>query len=65
MADITIEYIDGTKEHFPETSRSGGSYCTSGKAEMGWYIISDAYGNTTHIPAERIKSIKTSGGRWT
>ena len=61
---ITIEYNDGTTEVFPETSRAGGSYCTNGKAEMNWYRITDAYGNTTQIPAERIKSVKTSGGRW-
>ncbi len=62
--EITIEYLDGTKEAFPETSRPGGSYCTTGKAEMGWYVIQDAYGNKTSIPAERIKTVRTSGGRW-
>ena len=59
--EIRIEYVDGTSEVFPETSRSGGSYCTTGKAEMGWYIVTDAYGAKTHIPAERIKAVKTSG----
>lgn len=61
---ITIEYLDGTTEVFPETSRTGGSYCTTGKAEMGWYIVSDAYSSQTKIPADRIKAVRTSGGRW-
>jgi hypothetical protein len=61
---ITIEYHDGTTEVFPETSRTGGSYCTSGKAELGWYHITDAYGNKTSIPGENIKKITESGGRW-
>jgi hypothetical protein len=55
--EIIVKYMDGTSETFPETSRAGGSYCTTGKAEMGWYIIKDAYGNVTQIPAERIKAI--------
>lgn len=64
MSDITIEYMDGSQEVFPETSRPGGSYCTSGRAEMGWYIVKDAYGKETFIPADRIKSVKTNPGRW-
>ena len=42
MARITVEYLDGTSDVFEETSRPGGSYHTIGKAEMGWYIITDA-----------------------
>lgn len=61
---ITVEYVDGTSEVFPETSRPGGSYCTTGRAEMGWYIVKDAYGSETLIPADRIKSIKTSSDRY-
>ena len=60
---ITVEYLDGTSEVFAETSAPGGSYCTSGKAEMGWYIVTDAYGQKTHIPADRIKAVRTSGDR--
>jgi len=58
--EIKIEYIDGTIETFPETSRSGGSYCTTGKSEMGWYIIENAYGSQTIIPADRIRAIRTN-----
>lgn len=61
---ITIEYNDGTNEVFEETSAPGGSYCTSGKAENGWYIITDAYGSKTIIPADRIKKIVTNNSRW-
>ena len=62
--EITVEYLDGTKEVFPETSRPGGSYCTSGKAEPGWYVIKNASGAETIIPADRIRVIKTSETRW-
>lgn len=55
--EITVEYSDGTKEVFPETSRPGGSYCTSGRAEAGWYIVKDAWGAETYIPADRIKKV--------
>lgn len=61
---ITVEYMDGTKEVFPETSRPGGSYCTTGKAEAGWYVIEDAAGSKTYIPEARIKVVKTSSNRW-
>ena len=55
---ITVEYLDGTQDVFPETSRPGGSYCTTGKAEMGWYEVTDAYGWKTCIPAGLIKKVK-------
>ena len=63
---ITIEYLDGQVEEFPETSAPGGSYCTTGKAENGWYTITDAYGSKTHIPADQIKFVRTheTRGRW-
>jgi hypothetical protein len=61
---ITIEYVDGTSEVFPETSRSGGSYHTTGRHELGWYVIQDAYGCITSIPSDRIKQVKTSNDRW-
>lgn len=64
MAEYTVEYLDGTVEVFPETSRPGGSYCTSGRADMGWFIIKDAYGKETFIPADRIKAINKNPGRW-
>lgn len=62
--EITVEYLDGTKEVFPETSRPGGSYCTSGKAEAGWYIVTDASGEKTSIPSERIKKVHSRPTRW-
>lgn len=64
MSEITVEYVDGTVDVFPETSRTGGSYCTSGKAELHWYTVTDAYGKQTIIPADRIKKITTNPGRW-
>lgn len=64
MPAITIEYLDGTSDHFPETSRTGGSYCTHGHAEMGWYVVEDAYGTKSYIPADRIKKVTVDRGRW-
>ena len=60
---IVVEYVDGTFQEFAETSAPGGSYCTSGKAEMGWYVITDAYGGKTSIPADRIKTVTAEGNR--
>jgi len=56
---VTVEYTDGTIEHFEETSAPGGSYCTRGKSVEGWYVITDAHGKETHIPSERIKKVET------
>lgn len=61
---IKVLLTDGTEEVFEETSRPGGSYCTSGRAEFGWYIIRDAYGKETFIPADRIVKIQKDPGRW-
>jgi hypothetical protein len=57
---ITIEYLDGSKEVFEETSRPGGSYCTKGYADFDWYVVEDAYGHKTYIPADRIKKVCVS-----
>lgn len=66
MSDIIVEYTDGTKENFPETSRAGGSWCTSIKYTNGFAIIRDAYDKETAIPCERIKKVieTPSRGRW-
>lgn len=63
MPRIIVEYFDGSQDVFEETSRPGGSYCTTGKAEMGWYIVTDAYGTQTSIPAEKIKKVTTTPSR--
>jgi hypothetical protein len=57
--EITVEYLDRSKEVFPETSRFGGSYCTTGKTENGWYVIQDANGSRTNIPSDRSKTVRT------
>lgn len=63
MADITVKLKDKTEKRFPETSRAGGSYCTSIRYEGNFAIISDAYGNETAIPSENIDEIRTSNPR--
>ena len=65
MSMITVEYTDGTMEVFfdpfcflyEETSRPGGSYCTSIRYTNGFAIIKDAWGKETVIPSEHIKKI--------
>jgi hypothetical protein len=66
MSRIVVEYNDGTEQTFEETSRAGGSYCTSMSFRDGWVIIEDAYDNRTAIPSERVKNVKEypSRGRW-
>lgn len=64
MPDITIHYTDGTTELFPDTSRPGGSYCTTGKADGAFYIITEAWGNSIAIPAERIKKVEVKSYRY-
>lgn len=61
---LIVVYVDNSQEVFPETSRPGGSYCTSYKLENGFAVISDAYGAKTIIPSERINKIITSSDRY-
>jgi hypothetical protein len=56
---IEVEFTDNTRETFEETSRAGGSYCTSMRYDEGFLIIEDAYGNQTVLPEHQIKKIKT------
>lgn len=61
---ITVEYLSGETEVFPETSRPGGSYGTTGKAEAGWFVIEDAWEKKTYIPADQIKRVHVKPTRW-
>jgi hypothetical protein len=66
MSRVIVEYKDGTKQDFEETSRAGGSYCTSVSFRDGWVIIENASGSRTAIPSKRVKTVKEypSRGRW-
>jgi hypothetical protein len=64
MAEITVFYNDGTSELFSETSRPGGSYCTSHKVEGHFVIIKDAWGKETIIPDTRILKVESKPTRW-
>lgn len=64
MAQVIIEYTDGTDETFPETSRPGGSYCTSSRVENGWFIIKDAWGKETYIPENKINKVTVTPSRY-
>ena len=63
MSRITVEYTSGKKETFEETSRAGGSWCTSIRYSNGWAIITDAYGKETAIPASQVKKITEENTR--
>lgn len=54
---------DGSKRDFPETSRAGGSWCTTIRYEDCFVIIADANGNETAIPSHNIDEIKIDNPR--
>lgn len=58
MSNITVHFTDGTKKHYPETSRAGGSFCTKYKVTEGWVIITDAYGTEILYPSEKIEHVE-------
>ena len=60
MSEITVYYRDGSSEVFPETSRPGGSWQTSGKTVDGWFIVTDAYHQETAIPESTIQRVVTN-----
>ena len=64
MSRITIHYIDGQEEIFPETRASGGSYSTTYKMDGHFCVIENANGNKTIIPDHIIKKIEVSSTRW-
>jgi hypothetical protein len=64
MSAYTVIMKDGEKKEFPETYRTGGSYCTTMRCEIGFAVIKDAYGNETYIPTEDIKEIIKSSTEW-
>lgn len=57
MPAIQVFMKNGAVQDFPETSASGGSYCTSLRCEDGFAIIEDAYGRETYIPSIDIEKI--------
>jgi hypothetical protein len=65
MPAIKVFMKDGTIQDFPETSCSGGSYCTSLHYEEGFAVIEDAYGRETSIPSTDIEKIVKESNRRT
>jgi hypothetical protein len=63
MSAITVVFKNGKTEHFPETSRAGGSYCTSIRFKEGFAIIENAYGTETIFPGADIERIKVDNQR--
>lgn len=58
MADVTIYYRDGAKEFRKDNGAPGGSYEQSVMADGEFLVITDAYGEQSFIPKDRIKEVK-------
>ena len=63
MAAVKVYMKNGTVHDFPETSCSGGSYCTTLRYEEGFAVIEDAYGRETSIPSVDIEKIVKESDR--
>ena len=64
MPAIKVFMKDGSVQDYPETSMSGGSFCTTLRYEQGFAVIQDAYGRETSIPtADIAKIVKKSERR--
>lgn len=57
---MTIHLIlkDGTTRTFEDRGAPGGSYAQSMRTEIGFVVITDAYGKATWIPADTIDEIE-------
>lgn len=62
---IYLTMKDGTKRIFEDRGAPGGSYCQSMRAEVGFIVITDAYGKSTWIPSNDIECIEQEAlRRW-
>jgi hypothetical protein len=60
---IYVTMKDGTKRIFEDRGASGGSYSQSMRAEIGFIVITDAYGKSTWIPSDDIREIEQESPR--
>lgn len=62
---IYLKMKDGTNRIFEDHGAAGGSYCQSMRSEIGFVVITDAWGKSTWIPSESIAEIEqASERRW-
>lgn len=60
---IYVTMKDGTRRVFEDRGAPGGSYCQSMRAEIGFVVITDAYGKSTWIPSDDIAEIEQASTR--
>jgi len=62
---IHLRMKDGTRRTFEDRGAAGGSYCQTMRAEIGFVVITDAWGKSTWIPSDSIEEIEQeSTRRW-
>ena len=61
--NIHVTLKDGSKRTFEDRGAPGGSYCQSMRAEIGFVVITDAWGKSTWIPADTIAEIEQDSTR--
>jgi hypothetical protein len=60
---IYLKMKDGTRRVFEDRGAAGGSYCQSMRAEIGFVVITDAWGKSTWIPSDTIEEIEQEATR--
>lgn len=60
---IYVKMKDGTTRIFEDRGAPGGSYHQSMRAEIGFIVITDAYGKATWIPSDEVREIEQEAPR--
>lgn len=60
---IYLKMRNGTSRVFEDNGAAGGSYCQSMRSEIGFVVITDAWGKSTWIPSDTIEQIEQEGPR--
>jgi hypothetical protein len=60
---IYLYMKDGSKRIFEDNGAAGGSYSQSMRSEIGFIVITDAYGKSTWIPSDEIAEIEQAATR--
>lgn len=64
MADIKIEFKDGTKREFKHERRAGGSYTKRLTYEGAFIVIEDEWGRRHSFPAHDIREVTETPTRF-
>lgn len=60
---IILKMKDGSTRIFEDRGAPGGSYSQSMRAEIGFIVVTDAYGKSTWIPSDEIARIEQEADR--